>query len=148
MTGLRKLKRRDRWRGDLDRFCDQVRSDPFDWGRHNCATFCLAAVKAITGRNLKRHFPGRYGTEKGALKALRKLGFETLGEAAGSVLPQIHPSQAQIGDLIGFESGDAFGHVMGVAIGERVLMVTERGLDSRDRAEAVCAFAVGWEPDA
>ncbi|MEZ5790514.1 MAG: hypothetical protein R3D34_06895 [Nitratireductor sp.] len=41
------------------------------------------------------------------------------------------------------EPDDAFGGVVGVVLGERILVVTVNGIDSRDRSEAFMAFAVG-----
>lgn len=136
-------RRQPGWRGRLDRYVDAVRAAPFDWRANRCDHFAAGAVAAITGADPTPAWAARIASRRGALAALARRGHASVSDAAAELFYEIAPAMARIGDLAAIPSGDAFGDALGVVIGERVLILTAAGVDSRDRAEARRAFAVG-----
>ena len=81
---------------------------PFAWGRdgHDCVSFALGSVKALTGGDLAGRLP-RWSSEATAKRALARLG--GLEAATNGVLRPIAPvALAQRGDIAGViqPSGD------------------------------------------
>ncbi len=139
------LTRLPNWRARFDAECDRIRLTPFAWGSHDCGPGLAGNMTlAITGIDVAAEYRGRYTTMTGGLRLLRKSGFETLGDLVASILPEhAHPSMARVGDVVAIPSDSAFGHALGVVNGERVFVLTERGIGTVDRSEAVRAFKVG-----
>lgn len=71
---------------------------PFDW---TSSAHCLAAPAALclamTGVDPMKGFRG-YSTEVGALKALRRAGFQTVEDALAATFPDISHLRARRGD--------------------------------------------------
>lgn len=142
---MMELARLPDWRARFDAECDRIRLTPFAWGAHDCGPGLAGNLTlAITGVDAAAKYRGRYTTMTGALRVLRNSGFETLGDLVASILPEHdHPSMARVGDVVAIRSDSAFGHALGVVNGERVFVLTERGIGTVDRSEAVRAFKVG-----
>jgi hypothetical protein len=104
------------WPERLAAYFDSVRTTPFAWGTHDCASFCREVIYAITGES---RWPAitKYCTARGAMRvtggssllALVKL---TLGEPVapvyagrGDVVLYVHP---QHGPALGVCNGDNF----------------------------------------
>jgi len=132
----------DSWRSALDAYVGQVRRAEFGFGSHDCALFVVGAISAMTGTDLGRQFRGRYKTKRGALGAMRRKGAKDMADLAALFLPEVHPIQAQIGDVMALPTDDAFGFGLGICIGERVLILTTAGVESRDRSFATRSFSV------
>lgn len=139
------MTRLPRWRRRLEALTDELRRRPFDWSRqHDCALGLSArAVEALTGEDIAASWRGRYRSEKGALLALRKAGFDSVADAAASMLPEVAPSMAQEGDIAAVPDDGPFGFALGVFVGERVLVLRPDGLATVDRLTAGRAFRVG-----
>ena len=139
------LRRQTGWRSRLTQTVDWWRHQPFEWGNRDCALFAAACVEALTGTNPAEGFKPRYNSPETAFKALLKTGEKSLPFLLETLFVTIPPALAQVGDLVMLtpEPDDAFGGVVGVVLGERILVVTVNGIDSRDRSEAFMAFAVG-----
>lgn len=73
---------------------------PFVWGRHDCGRLAAAMVKAM-GHKLSLAAFGLYESERGALRALKRAGFDGLEAAVDARLHRIAPARALIGDIIG-----------------------------------------------
>ncbi|MCB5412244.1 DUF6950 family protein, partial [Pseudogemmobacter faecipullorum] len=87
------------WRARFADEMDRQRREAFTWGRHDCALGLAAgAYEAITGKDVRSDW-SRYRTAGGALRALRKAGYASLGDAVAAYLPEVHPSQAHVGDI-------------------------------------------------
>lgn len=142
---MTELSRLPNWRARFDAECDRIRLTPFAWGSHDCGPGLAGNLTlAITGVDVAAAYRGRYTTMTGALRVLRNSGFSTLGDLVASMLPEhAHPSVARIGDVVAIASNSAFGHALGVVNGERVFVLTERGIGTVDRSDAVRAFRVG-----
>lgn len=94
---------------------DSFLGKPFTWKERDCGTladFHLAAA------GIKTPFDqtGNYTTARGALRAIRKIGFQTLEDMADEYCERIPPAFALNGDLLGFE-GEAIGRTKWAALG-------------------------------
>lgn len=134
------------WRARLAAEMTIIRATPFAWGEHDCLVGLIgSAVTAMTGEDPVAPWRGRYTTQAGALRVLRRDGFSDLADLAATLLPPLdHPSEARVGDVMAIPSGDAFGHGLGLVDGERVFVLGEAmGLMTVDRASATRAWRVG-----
>ena len=89
----------------------------FAWGVADCA---VMAHEVLTGFGLTSPWPKSrgYGTERGARKAMKRLGYTGIDDALDRLgLERIAPAFALPGDLLGFESSSpAFGVALGVTL--------------------------------
>lgn len=140
----RKLTRLDNWRSRLAAELDMQRTIPFQWGKNDCVLgLARRVVIALTGKDLVPHsFAPRYRSERGAIKALKDLGFTDLQAAVGSFLPAVHPDKADIGDLALVPSEGLLGNALGVFEEGTILVLTESGHGRVPREEAILAFKV------
>ena len=134
------MKRCPDWPKQLHDYIDAVKRRPFDWAAHNCATFAAGAVAAMTGERLARSY--RFKTERGALGAMKREGFDNLADMAAARLPEIHVSQASLGDLAAVPTDTAFGFVLGIVNGETILALRPDGMGVMPLLSATRAFRV------
>jgi len=134
--------RKEDWRRRLGDYVRQVRAIQYAFGTQDCWLFVAGAVDAMTGIDHGARHRGRYKTARGALGIMRRAGAADMAEFAGLHFEPVAPVAAQIGDVMAIPTDDAFGFSLGILNGERVLVVTPTGIDSRDRAEATRAFKV------
>jgi hypothetical protein len=99
---------------------DRFFGRPFAWGRDDCGKMTVFHLKAL-GLPFAAAKMGGYETAMGAKRALGRLGFKTLSEAADAQFPRIAPAAAMMGDLMLLPGNDAFGAFV-IAVGNgRVL---------------------------
>ncbi|MFQ5535576.1 MAG: hypothetical protein ACE5EM_12670 [Sphingomonadales bacterium] len=114
--------RKSDWPELLAREVEAAAERPFCWGKHDCCLFAANIVKAMTGDDPAKAFRGRYRTEFGARRALKRYGsgtlYHTLRSLFGNPIP---PARAWRGDL--------------------VYMVTENGPSAGVCLGAIAAFA-------
>lgn len=80
---------------------DAYRDKPFEWGKFDCVRLAALDLKLLGYKAGLARF-GYYRSERSALKALRKQGFEDLTAAVDALgLPRIAPASALPGDLVG-----------------------------------------------
>lgn len=130
------------WRSRLARYYEGVRKSPFEYGATDCACFAAGAVEAMTGVDPMASIRGRYKTVKGGLKVLRDAGAKSLVDLVARNFEEVHPSAARVGDIAVMASDGPFGAALGVVAGERVMAMSEAGLDSVDRSAMTRAFRV------
>ena len=136
-------KRLPNWRSRLSAEMDRQRREPFAWGSHDCALgLASAAIEAVTGEDLRARWGG-YSTAAGALKVLRRAGYDSLADAVAATLPEIHPSRASIGDIGLIEAEGEIGAALCVFDASGVVVMTEAGHGRVARSKAVRAFRVG-----
>ena len=74
---------------------------PFEWGHHDCCLFVADAIIELIGTDVAKAFRGKYSTELGAAKALKKYGHgdikSTLNALLGDAKP---PLMAVKGDAV------------------------------------------------
>ena len=139
------LTRLPEWRARFAAEMDRQRRDHFAWGTQDCALGLAAgAVEAITGADLRVGWRSKYKTPRGALKAIRAKGFEGLPDLVASLLPEIPPAFADVGDIGLIEAEDgALGHALCVVDASGLIVLTEAGHGRRPREDMIRAFKVG-----
>ena len=138
------MKRFPDWAARLNDFVDGVKRSPFAWAEHDC--FCgwaADAVLAMTGEDIAAQWRGRYKTAKGAAGVLKRAGFDNLADGMAAVLPEIHLSQAKLGDIAAIPDDTPFGFTLGIVNGETILVLGEKAMGTVPLFKATRAFAVG-----
>lgn len=137
------MQRRDDWRSRLAAEVDRQRRDPFQWGKHDCAIgLVCGVVEAITGEDLAKGYRSQYRSAASGLRIIKEAGADSLGDFAGLFLPEIHPSQARIGD-VGIIPADEMGEAFCIVDASRLIVMTLDGQGSRPRSDMTRAFKVG-----
>lgn len=138
------LTRLPDWRRRFETAIDDIKARPFQWYDHDCGRgLAVRLVLAITGDDFSDRYPDRYEDAAGAVRVLKNYGFASLGEMVATMLPVIHPSQAEIGDIAAIPLDGPIGHALGVVNGERIFVLTETGIGTVDLLDAVMCFKVG-----
>ena len=131
------------WRTSLFNYVKNTRAEPYELGTHDCLIWVAGAVSAMVGVDIAASYAGRYKTVKGAIGLMKRSGADNMAELVGKHLEELEsPTLAQIGDVMAIPVDDGFGYALGVLVGERVLVLSQTGVDSRDRSEATRAFGV------
>lgn len=89
------MTRFDDWQTRLTVFLSRQRGE-----RTDCALFVADAVQAMTGFDHAAGLRGKYRSHRGGVRVLRKQGFRDHVAFVESILPEIHPSLAQPGDVV------------------------------------------------
>jgi len=112
------MKRLDDWKPRLRQYLAERAETPFVYGSADCGAFAGGAVEAMTGTNPLASVAGKYKTMAGALRALKRKGYEDHVAYAASVLTEIDPLFASFGDIavVPTEEGPALGVVVGAHI--------------------------------
>lgn len=132
------------WAARLHDFVDGVKRSPFAWDGHDCFIGWAAdAVLAMTGEDIAAAYRGKYKTAMGGAAVLRRAGFDDLADGVASLLPEIHISQARLGDIAAIPSDGPFGWSLGIVNGETILTVGENVMGVAPLLTATRAFQVG-----
>jgi hypothetical protein len=126
------------WELRLAEAIEDARDRPFRWGRHDCATFAFDLRRDLAGgHDVAALWRGRYTTARGAVRVMRRLGWQSLEAAGRDLLGEPLPSVplAQRGDLVLAGTGLGFG----VCLGARVAGIAPEGLVLAPLSS--CAFA-------
>lgn len=94
-----KLTRLPDWDRRLARLVNQHKSTPGVWGVSDCLLTVADAVEAITGTDPAADIRGKYKTEAGAARILRKRGFGDVEMALASLFPPVGRLMVQRGDI-------------------------------------------------
>lgn len=109
---------------------------PFQWGSHDCATFCGAWVEQMTGIDFLA--PYRPWTDEAeAIAALGRKGFAALADAVAACREEIPPARAQTGDLAIHRAG-----VLGIIVASEAFSPGPKGLKPWPLSAAARAFRV------
>lgn len=119
--------RHNDWSIRLNHMVNNNKERPFKWGSWDCCLFAAEAVKAMTGEDLASDLRGRYRTELGALRAIKKVGCNSIEELLDSRLntetPRLLACRGDVA-LVDRPGGDAAGIIYGAGI----LVVTREGM--------------------
>lgn len=133
------------WEARLSAYLAEVRGLPHAYGSHDCALHGANVVNALIGIDHGAPFRGRYTTELGAAKALRKYGAGTLEATFDAHLPVIPIAFAGRGDLVMAEGS------IGVCIGGDAMFVGAAGeqeglvrIPRRDRVTGATLWQKAW----
>lgn len=141
------MTRRSTWEADLSAYIASVRDAEFQWGVLDCGLFFAGAVLAMTGDDPGEPFRGKYTTDLGAAKALKRFGAGDLKSTLDSLFDQKPVGRLQRGD--GVWNGEAVGVCMGdyaLFVGRAETVEGEQvaeGLVRIPRAEWVGGWRVG-----
>jgi len=132
------MNRRADWIDALTAVIAQHDAAPFAWGASDCLSFPADAVAAITGTTVERPV---YRSERGARRALRRMGAADPHEAMAKLFEEIPPAFAATGDLAAVvgEDGRKSG---GIVVGAILYVKAEHGLARLPRTRMVRAFKV------
>jgi len=99
----------------------------FQWGAWDCCLFVADYLEAITGKDYAYIFRGRYGTQKGAYKALKEQGFANIEEFCDEYFEIKSLKFAQRGDVVLFlnPSVEKSEQCLGLCNGELSHFLTE-----------------------
>lgn len=138
------MKRLPGWRARFEAVIDDMRLKPFAWHDNDCGPALVGrTVEALTGEDVASPYRDKYHDAASALRLVRASGFDDLADLVASQLPEIHPSQARIGDVAAFQMDSAFKSALGVVNGERVFVLRPEGIATMDLLQAQRAFRVG-----
>lgn len=122
------MKRHTDWTLRLTDFIKRKRYTPFQWGANDCCLFVADVAHAMTGNDPANTFRGKYKSELGAMKALKRQGFETidavLTHAFGNPISRL---EVRRGDAVLFENAGR--DIAGIMFGE-VIAPGEHGLET------------------
>jgi len=117
------------WPTALADCVSRAREEPFIWGKNDCALFTCDCIMAITGRDYAEKFRGKYGTEKGAYRAIRKIeGVSSLEELATKYLGDPIPTTyAGRGDVV--MTSTPTGPALGIVVNRNAAFRTPSGIE-------------------
>lgn len=135
------LTRLPDWDRRLARAVDRHVDIPGEWGKADCLLTCADIVEAITGVDPAADIRGKYKTEAGAARLLRRRGCSDVGEALAALFPTEAVLMAQRGDL-GVVERD--GRLTACFVTDRgAAAKAERGLTFFLQTDLKAAFRVG-----
>lgn len=134
------LNRLPDWRSRLTAYLVETAGNGFRYGSNDCALFAAGAVRAMTGEDPAAAWRGSYTTLEGGLKRLMKAGFENHIALVDSLLTEVPPAFAQVGDIVLVDAPD--GPALGVVSGEAVACLAPQGLGYLPREAALRAWTV------
>ncbi len=126
------------WEARLSAYIAERAEMPFQWGVNDCALFGAGAVHALTGEDFGKPWRGKYSTEAGAAKALKRRGFDDVAGPFTQALGEpVAAAFARRGDIV------SDGANLGVMWAPGALFVGEAGLVRQPFVTLVRAWRVG-----
>ena len=115
---------------------------PFNWGSNDCCLFAADAVQVMTGHDYASAFRGRYRSEFGAARALKRCGAGDLLTTVTAQLGQpIAPAFAHRGDVVMTDFNGT--RAVGVLFNGEAWSPGERGAVAVPRDAIIHAWRVG-----
>ncbi len=94
-------RRVEGWESRLAEFAKAASGRPFQYGSFDCCSMPCEAASKITGIDPWVHFRGRYKTERGAARVIRRAGgFVQMIENIMTEYPEVPVSFARRGDIL------------------------------------------------
>lgn len=138
------------WRSNLTSFIEATRFKPFSWKDQNdCALWASSAYEAVTGFDPAFGLRGSYKTPAGALKALKRAGFDTPEAIAeGRIGPRKAPAFVLPGEMVAADlnalglagNEPRLGLSLGFCNGPICFFVAEEGLVELPTLKMACGF--------
>lgn len=112
---------------------------PFEWGKSDCCMFPADVIKAVTEVDFAAEFRGKYTTELGSVRALKRYGKGTIEATIDSKYKRNDgdPSRGDLATVV-TENGTSLA-VVGVGC---VWAMTIDGVDSLPISEVVVSWRV------
>lgn len=117
---------------------DEYHERPFKWGEGDCARLAASHLFNL-GIATQLDRAGNYSTERGALRALKRLGASSMEDLADQLgFARIAPAAAIVGDIVGFPGGreDAPWTALGIHCGGDKIL----GFADPDGSGARCEY--------
>lgn len=130
----------DDWQARLAHWLVAEAGLPFDEADRHCGWFAADAVLVMTGQDMVAHWRGRHKTMGGALRALRRAGYQDHVALVASLLPEVHPAFALPGDVMVLP--ELGGAALGILQGVNIYTRGRDGIMNIDRMQAIRAFRV------
>lgn len=135
------LTRLPDWDRRLARVVEKHLHLPGEWGVTDCGMTVGDAVEAVTGTNPLARFAGRYKTEAGAARLMRKQGWHDMTDVLASMGAPDGRLKAQRGDVATVMQG---GQVTAGFVCDRgVAAKSEHGLAFYPVTDIIAAFKIG-----
>ncbi len=137
------LTRLPDWDRRLAKVTARHLQEPSEWGAADCLLKACDAIEAVTGVDLAKKIRGKYTTELGAAKLLRRKGCDNVEQLLEQYFEPVGRLMAQRGDVVTVEDNGiiaaAFITEYGVAI------ATPKGTSFRPQTSPTIrkAFRVG-----
>lgn len=128
------------WRSRLIRFLEARERSAFAWGVRDCFLMAADAHVAMRGIDPAAEWRGRYKTETGAARLMRRNGCADMRDVARLLFSEIDLVDALDGSIGLVEQDGRWG--MGVFCGPYFYVQAERGLGILPRTAAGLAFEV------
>lgn len=125
------------WEPRLSAYLASVADKAYAFGRHDCLLFVAGAVRAVTGHDPGRGHRGKYSTEAGAVRYLKRLGFDSPSDLLDSMFERRTRAFAMRGDIALDREG-----IPGIVIGSEALMIGDGGVVRVPRSDWQRAWAV------
>ena len=134
------VERKPDWESALVQWLQQAIKTPFVWGQFDCVLAAADAVNAQTGYDFATAYRGCYSTDKGALKQLKRRGYESVFDVVAKALDgeAVAPAQLQRGDIGGATLPT--GKTLGLIWADRLWLPSEKGLTPVSMQQVEC----GW----
>lgn len=115
----------------LTEFLKDYQHRPFETGVNDCALFVADWFRVLTGNDLAKSFRGKYSTDLGSARLIRKLGYQNLTDfiettADNNAHRLQEPALAQRGDIVWFKSRNI--HLCGIVVSGGVAAISQHGL--------------------
>ena len=134
------LTRLPDWDQRLARLVERHMQTPGVWGAADCLLTAMDAVEAVTGVDPAASVRGRYKTQLGAARLLRRNGFDDVEQALASRFPEVGRLLAQRGDLAVIERDSLL--CAGFVCSHGVAVKVETGLVFVPQTDIKSAFKV------
>lgn len=127
------------WEARLFEYVERAQAIEFEWGVHDCATWVSDWRQIATGQDAAIAWRGKYRTERGALRQIKKAGFDTMPDWVDSILGDrlASPLMAQRGDIALVQDA------LGIVTGAEIAALSPDGLVMFPLTEAQMAWRVG-----
>lgn len=122
----------------LNAYAEKAKARKFRPGSHDCALFAAGWVKLATGSDPAKGWRGQYRSLRRGQALLEEAGLEDHVALAASLLPEVAPAFAQIGDIALVD-----GLALGVVNGERIWVLQKSGIATVPLNRATRVFRVG-----
>lgn len=90
---------------------------PFEWGKVDCIK--MARFHALKMGHKPPRLP-RYSSAVGALRGIKKTGFESIDDIFADMFPSIAPAAARVGDFVIAEGEDGIDAVF-ISVGRKIM---------------------------
>lgn len=135
------LTRLPEWDRALARVTERHLDTPWEWGVSDCLMTAFDAVEAVTGVRPEPKLVGKYRTEAGAARILKRRGFDDVEQGLASLFAETGILMARRGDLGTIERSGQI--AAGYVTEHGVAVKSPAGLEFHPQTLLRAAFKVG-----